>query len=134
MLIGDGKLKLQIEEKVKKLGIKSAVMFLGNRNDVADLYNAMDVFVLPSLYEGLPVVGVEVQANALPFICSDKVTDEILLTDNIKLLSLQQSKIEWCDAILNAERKEVLNNENSLLKNFDIKNESRKLEELYLGW
>ena len=94
----------------------------------------MEVFVLPSLYEGLPVVGVEVQTNGLAFICSDKVTDEILLTDNIKLLSLQQSKIEWCDAILNAERKEVLNNENSLLKNFDIKNESRKLEELYLGW
>lgn len=132
LLIGDGKLKLQIEEKVKKLGIEKAVIFLGNRNDVPDLYNAMDVFVLPSLYEGLPVVGVEVQANGLSFICSDKVTDEILLTDNIKLLSLQQSKIEWCDAILNAERKEIANNEDRLLKNFDIKSESRKLEKLYL--
>lgn len=134
LLIGDGKLKLQIEEKVKNLGIEKAVIFLGNRSDVADLYNAMDVFVLPSLYEGLPVVGVEVQANALPFICSDKVTDEILLTDNIKLLSLQQSKFEWCDAILHAERNKVVDKENSLLKNFDIKNESRKLEELYLDF
>lgn len=132
LLIGDGKLRLKIEEKVKNLGIEKAVIFLGVRNDVADLYNAMEVFVLPSLYEGLPVVGVEVQTNGLAFICSDKVTDEILLTDNIKLLSLQQSKIEWCDAILNAERKEVLNNENSLLKNFDIKNESKKLENFYI--
>ena len=133
LIIGDGKLKLQIEEKVKKLGIKSAVMFLGNRNDVADLYNAMDVFVLPSLYEGLPVVGVEVQANSLPFICSDKVTNEILLTDNIRLLSLQQYKTEWCNAILNAERKKIANKKDSLLKNFDIKSESKKLEELYLS-
>ena len=132
LLIGDGKLKLQIEEKVKKLGIKSAVMFLGNRNDVADLYNAMDLFVLPSLYEGLPVVGVEVQANSLPFICSDKVTNEILLTDNIRLLSLQQYKTEWCNAILNAERKKIANKKDSLLKNFDIKSESKKLESLYI--
>ncbi len=131
LLIGDGKLRAQIEAKVKELGISNKVIFLGNRNDVADLYNAIDVFVLPSLYEGLPVVGVEVQANGLPFICSDKVTDEILLTNNIELLSLQQPKIKWCEAILNAERKKVENNEDSLIKNFDMKNESKKLEKLY---
>ena len=132
LLIGDGNLKSLIEAKVKNLGIEKAVIFLGVRNDVADLYNAMDVFILPSLYEGLPVVGVEVQANGLPFICSDKVTDEILLTNNIKLLSLRQPKTEWCSAIINAERKEIVNNEDILLKNFDIKSESRKLENLYL--
>lgn len=132
LLIGDGKLRLKIEEKVKNLGIEKAVIFLGNRSDVADLYNAMDVFVLPSLYEGLPVVGVEVQANGLPFICSNKVTDEILLTDNIKLLSLRQSKTEWYDAILNAEREEFAQHKDSLLENFDIKNESKKLEKKYL--
>lgn len=134
LLIGDGNLKSLIEAKVQNLGIEKAVIFLGVRNDVADLYNAMDVFILPSLYEGLPVVGVEVQANGLPFICSDKVTDEILLTDNIKLLSLRQPKTEWCDAILNTERKEVINIEKTLLKNFDIKNESKKLKNLYLRW
>ena len=132
LLIGDGKLRTQMETKVKNLGIEKAVIFLGVRNDVADLYNAMDVFVLPSLYEGLPVVGVEVQANSLPFICSDKVTNEILLTDNIRLLSLQQYKTEWCNAILNAERKKIANKKDSLLKNFDIKSQSRKLEKLYL--
>lgn len=131
LLIGDGNLKSLIEAKVQNLGIEKAVIFLGVRNDVADLYNAMDVFILPSLYEGLPVVGVEVQANGLPFICSDKVTDEILLTNNIKLLSLRQPKTEWCSAIINAERKEIVNNEDILLKNFDIKSESRKLENIY---
>lgn len=134
LLVGDGNLKSLIEVKVKNLGIEKAVIFLGVRKDVADLYNVMDVFVLPSLYEGLPVVGVEVQANSLPFICSDKVTNEILLTDNIRLLSLQQYKTEWCDAILNAERKEIENNKDGLFKNFDIKNESKKLEALYLSF
>lgn len=134
LLIGDGNLKSLIEAKVKNLGIEKAVIFLGVRNDVADLYNAMDVFVLPSLYEGLPVVGVEAQTNGLPFICSDRVTNEILLTDNIRLLSLQQYKTEWCDAILNAERKKIANKKDSLLKNFDIKSESKKLEALYLSF
>lgn len=134
LLIGDVNLKSLIEAKVKNLGIEKAVIFLGVRNDVADLYNAMDVFVLPSLYEGLPVVGVEAQTNGLPFICSDRVTNEILLTDNIRLLSLQQYKTEWCDAILNAERKKIANKKDSLLKNFDIKSESKKLEALYLSF
>lgn len=132
LLIGDGKLKLQIEEKVKNLGIEKAVIFLGNRNDVADLYNAMDVFVFPSFYEGLGMVVIEAQVNSLPVVTSDAVPEEAKITKNIRFLNLQQTKTEWCDAILNSKRKEVVNNENSLLKNFDIKNESKKLEELYL--
>ena len=131
LLIGDGKLRSQIEAKVKELGISNKVIFLGNRNDVADLYNAMDVFVLPSLYEGLPVVGVEAQANGLSFICSTEVTKEILLTDNIKLISLQQPLKDWCNEIENDRRKEF-NTNDELLKKFDIKQESKKLENLYL--
>lgn len=132
LLIGDGKLKPQIEEKVEKLGIKNAVMFLGNRNDVADLYNAMDVFVLPSLYEGLPVVGIEAQANGLPFICSDKVTEEIILTENIKLLSLKNKPQTWCEEILKTKRW-YITTEKCRLKCFDIHSESKRLKELYLN-
>lgn len=132
LLIGDGKLKLQIEEKVKKLGIKSAVMFLGVRNDVADLYNIMDIFVFPSFYEGLGMVVIEAQVNGLSVVTSDAVPKEAKVTKNIRFLNLRQPKIEWCNAILKAERKEIVNNEDILLKNFDIKSESRKLENLYL--
>lgn len=131
LLIGDGKLKLQIEAKVKNLGIEKAVKFLGVRNDVADLYNTMDVFVLPSLYEGLPVVGVEVQANGLPFICSDKVTEEIILVKNIKRLSLKNKHRVWAEEILKAKRKYIVSNE-CRLKCFDIYSESKRLKELYL--
>ena len=132
LLIGDGKLRLQIEEKARKLAIEDKVIFLGNRNDVADLYNAMDVFVLPSLYEGLPVVGVEVQANSLPFVCSDKVTKEILLTPNIKFMSLKKSLREWCLEILKLKRKLIISKEYTL-KHFDINSEAKRLEKLYLN-
>lgn len=134
LLIGDGKLKPKIEEKVKNLGIERAVTFLGNRNDVQDLYNAMDVFVFPSFYEGLGMVVIEAQVNGLSVLTSDAVPKEAKVTNSIKFLNLQQPKIKWCDAILHAERNKVVDKENSLLKNFDIKNESRKLEELYLDF
>ena len=132
ILIGDGKIKPQIEEKVEKLGIEIAVIFLGNRNDVADLYNAMDVFVFTSFYEGLGMVVIEAQVNSAPVITSSAVPEEAKVTDNIKFLNLHKSKIEWCDAILNSERKEAVKNKNTLLKNFDIKSESKKLENFYI--
>lgn len=132
LFIGDGKLKQQIEEKVKKLGIEKDVIFLGVRNDVADLYNIMDIFVFPSFYEGLGMVVIEAQVNGLSVVTSDAVPKEAKVTKNIRFLNLRQPKIEWCNAILKAERKEIVNNEDILLKNFDIKSESRKLENLYL--
>lgn len=76
LLIGDGPLRQVIEKKVEMLGLKNQVKFLGLRNDVQDLYNVMDIFILPSHYEGLPVVGVEAQANGLPCLFSTKVTKE----------------------------------------------------------
>ncbi|MCL2014506.1 MAG: glycosyltransferase family 1 protein, partial [Oscillospiraceae bacterium] len=76
MLVGDGELKPEIEQMTDELGIRRFVRFLGVRQDVQELYQAMDVFVLPSLYEGLPVVGIEAQASGLPFIMSDRITKE----------------------------------------------------------
>lgn len=132
LLIGDGNLKSLIEAKVKNLGIEKAVIFLGVRNDVADLYNVMDVFVFPSFYEGLGMVVIEAQVNGLSVVTSDGVSEETVVTDNIKFLSLQKVRDEWLDVIINAERKEIENNKDGLFKNFDIKNESKKLESLYI--
>ena len=134
MLIGEGPLKESISAKVSFLHLQNKVMFLGVRNDVADLYNAMDAFVLPSLYEGLPVVGVEVQANGLPFLCSDKVTNEILISDSIKLLSLSIGATKWTNEILSAKRTTFAETLKSMQKSgFDISNEAGKLEKMYLG-
>lgn len=82
------------------LGLKNQVKFLGLRNDVQDLYNVMDIFILPSHYEGLPVVGVEAQANGLPCFFSTEVTKEINLTHTAHFLKLDSGPSKWGEAIL----------------------------------
>lgn len=134
VLIGEGPLMDPIRDEVSVLHLQNKVIFLGVRNDVADLYNAMDVFVLPSFYEGLPVVGVEVQANGLPFFCSDKVTREILITDSIKLLPLDLGAIKWANEILRAKRIPFAETLKGMQESgFGISNEARKLEERYIN-
>lgn len=135
LLIGDGPLKNQIEDKVAKLGLQDKVVFTGVRSDVADLYNAMDVFVLPSFYEGLPVVGVEVQTNGLPFICSSNVTKEILITNRVKLMDLSSGVDAWKDVICKYAGKNRIKAEAEIMNSgFDITVEAKKLEKMYGGW
>ena len=137
-LIGDGPLRESIENKVSQLNLTDKVIFAGVRSDVADLYNAMDVFVLPSFYEGLPVVGVEVQANGLPFICSKNVTKEILITDRVELLALNKGKKIWSNAVskyIGRIRKKA--DQDMSNSGFDIRIEAERLlkfyEEVYLN-
>lgn len=132
LLIGDGPLREQIENKVKTLGLNEKVIFTGVRSDVADLYNAMDVFVLPSFYEGLPVVGVEVQANGLPFLCSSNVTREILISDRIELLKLEDGLKTWAEKILAyVNKKRIIASKDISKSGFDIEVEAKKLGERY---
>ena len=132
MLIGEGPLLESIRDKVGNLDLNDKVVFLGVRNDVAELYNVMDAFVLPSFYEGLPVVGVEVQANGLPFFCSDQVTREILISDSIKLLPLNIGATKWANEILSAKKVHFAETLKSMQKSgFGISIEARKLEERY---
>ena len=101
MLVGQGPLQYEIKEKVKSLGLENSVLFLGQRDDVNRLYQAMDVFCLPSLYEGLPVVGVEAQANGLLCILSDEMTKETKVLNSTVFLSLNKTASEWANSILN---------------------------------
>ena len=104
LLIGDGPLKEKIQQKVDKFGLSNDVLFLGIRKDVSELYQAMDVFLLPSFYEGLPVVGVEAQASGLPCIVSDAITRELKVTPLVEFLSPSQSAKEWARKILSARQ------------------------------
>lgn len=113
LLIGDGPLRPEIEEKVKIKGLQGKVKFLGLRKDVKALYNAMDVFVLPSWYEGLPVVAVEAQANGLPCYFSDRVTAESKLTTATHFLSVKTGITEWAEHIIS---KNVVRNDKAFLE------------------
>lgn len=85
----------------KEQRIQDNILFLGNRDDVYRLYQAMDVFVLPSRYEGLPVVGVEAQAAGLPCVLSDKMTKETKITEVTDFMNIENSTTEWADRIIN---------------------------------
>lgn len=135
LLGGQGPLLEEIKEKVNHLGLNDCVQFLGQRNDAAELYQAFDIFLLPSLYEGLPVVGVEAQAAGLLCVFSDDMTKETKVLDSTIFMSLDNSANEWADTMLKSykqfnrkdTRNEISNN------NFNIKVESVKLENYYLS-
>lgn len=102
LLLGDGSLRPILEQKVIHLGLADRVIFAGVRSDVPRLMlGAVDVFILPSLHEGLPVVGIEAQAAGLPFILSDVITEEIdFVKTLVQRVSLSQPASEWAEAVL----------------------------------
>lgn len=101
MLVGDGEDKNRIQEKVRDMGLQEKVIFTGIRSDVNELLQSMQVFVFPSLYEGLPVTMIEAQAAGLPCIISDQVSEECEVTCGlVKRKSLQESPEEWARVIL----------------------------------
>lgn len=135
LLIGDGPLKKQIQEKVDKLGLTNSVQFLGLRRDVPDLLQAMDVFVLPSYYEGLPVVAVEAQTAGLPMIVSGSISKEVQITSLLTFCSLEESAEKWASLALSAfTNNPRLNMINSIKRSgFEICNAARELSEWYLS-
>ena len=105
LLAGQGPLMDEMKEKVKNLGIEDKVKFLGQRNDASELYQAFDLFLLPSLYEGLPVVGVEAQASGNLCYLSDDMTKETKVLDSTVFMSLSNTEEEWANAIIEDFRK-----------------------------
>ena len=135
LLAGQGPLMEDIKNKVKELNLDDNVKFLGQRNDANELYQAFDVFLLPSLYEGLPVVGVEAQASGLLCYLSDDMTKETKVLDITKFMSLNKMPEEWADNILDDVKKykRIDTSKEMTAKNFNIKEEAKKLEEYYLN-
>ncbi len=135
LLIGQGPLKEEIKNKIKELKLNDSVRFLGQRNDVNELYQAFDVFCLPSLYEGLPVVGVEAQASGLLCILSNAMTKETKVLNITKFISLNNTPEEWADSILDDVKryKRIDTSKKMTSKSFNIKEEAKKLEKYYLN-
>ena len=114
---------------------ESSIIFTGVRSDVADLMQAMDVFILPSLYEGLPVTMVEAQASGLPCLISDKVPRECILTEGlVEVVSLHTSPEEWAEKALAARILPRLDWRDVIAAcGFDINTEAVKLQEFYIN-
>lgn len=133
LLVGVGEKEEELRRQVKNLGIDDKVRFLGNRSDVNELYQAMDVFVMPSFFEGIPVVGVEAQFANLPCIFSDKVPREVRFTDNCAFLPLSKSPDIWVNDILkdynNCRLKQLHNFKDSI---YNIEYSHTLLENVYL--
>lgn len=98
LLIGEGELEKNIKEKVKEYGIEKNVIFYGTTNKANEIYSAMDLFVLPSHYEGLPVVGIEAQVNGLNCVFSNNITDELKLNKNVEFIGINNSE-QWIETI-----------------------------------
>ncbi|MBR3249975.1 MAG: glycosyltransferase family 1 protein [Clostridia bacterium] len=136
LLAGQGPLVDEMKEKVKKLDLENNVRFLGQRNDVNELYQAYDIFLLPSLYEGLPVVGIEAQATGNLCFLSDDMTKETKILDSTVFMSLENTKEQWANKIL-GEAKEYKKHDTTdevSKYGFNIKKEVSKLENEYVKY
>lgn len=134
VLVGDGHLRGRIELEIAKLGLARQVHLVGVRQDIPDLLAAMDVFLLPSHREGLPVTLVEAQASGLPCVVSDAVTEEVALTDLVRFVSLAEPDEVWADAILAARTDDTRHSRIDELRaaGYDSAQVAQEMQELYL--
>lgn len=140
-LVGGGELhdelKNQIRAKVDKLGLHDAVRFFGVRSDVNRIMQGMDCFILPSLYEGLPVTMVEAQASGLPCVISDRVPAQCDVTGTVAIVPLHDEPDQWSETVLQHVRKLISRNraigaDAVTEAGFDITANARWLEQFYL--
>lgn len=141
VLIGKGQEEQAIREMVKKYGIEDSVIFVGLTDKVSQYMQAMDVFILPSLYEGLPVVCVEAQASGLSCIVSNTVTEEVKVLDDLVFIGIDGSPKLWSQRLVEiynrnsdeVHKQRIEAAEKITKAGFNIEVESKKLEEYYLN-
>lgn len=136
LIIGDGNLREAMLAKIDEYGIGEQVIYLGRREDIPQFYNVMDGFLLPSLYEGLPVVGVEAQNCGLPVFFSTEIPKESSVCEELGIfISLKKSVDEWADEILMTIKNNMSNRigktDEVKKTGFDSSFEANKLEEYY---
>lgn len=134
LLVGDGSRRDEIESRIADLGLTESVVLTGVRSDIPDLLQAMDVFVVPSLYEGFGIVAVESQAAGLPTIVSDRLPKDVHITSLVESVPLEAGIGTWAAAILKHRNSDARVSPTSEIgqAGFDVTEEARKLERLYL--
>ncbi len=133
ILIGEGPLMETVRQQVEELQLQKYVIFTGLQKNVAPFYQAMDFFLLPSFYEGLPGVAVEAQASGLRGILSDAITTETAMTTLMEFRSVQEPAEVWADRIIACGHYERQNTLKELQEaGFDVKSLAKQLQDFYL--
>lgn len=134
LMAGEGPLMDETRKKAADMGIERACMFLGARGDVDRLYQAMDVFLFPTLFEGLGIVAVEAQTAGLPVVCSDAVPLEARVAPNFYPVALSEPPGAWAQAVL-AHRKDerVSRADMAADAGYDVKTVAKELQDFYLS-
>ena len=133
LLFGVGELTEAMKSKVINLGIEDKVIFYGASNEMERMWQAMDVFLMPSLHEGLPITGIEAQASGLPCIFADTITQEVDVIGKSEFLSLRESPEVWADHVLK-HKTDTRESGAPILKkaNYDIQQTANIISDLYL--
>lgn len=133
LLVGEGSLRPQIEKKIVDLGLQADVLLLGLRNDIPALLSAGDIFVFPSLYEGLPCSVIEAVASGLPCLISDTISPEVCICDRVIRLPITHGPEDWVNEImhLNTEERGEMS-EIIASSGYSIDDTARWLTEFYL--
>lgn len=136
LLISDGPRFEQVKEKVSQLELQDSVIFAGRRSDIAGIYSAMDMFILPSNWEGLPLVMIEAQANGLPLLVSDVITRDAKCTDRVFYKPLSDGAERWAEHIRKIKNRNFDRTVDTHMdiagKGFDIQREAENLRKIYL--
>ena len=134
VLIGGGEHMEAVKRRAQELGVADSVRFMGSLSNANEWYQAFDVFVMPSLREGLPLVGIEAQAADLPCFFSTSVTSEVGILDKTCFIDLKQGSEKWAEAIQGAFKNQERTNVRQILAEhgYDIETEAIKLQERYL--
>ena len=135
LLIGDGALRQAIAKKAMDMKLDDRVLFLGIRSDVPQLLQAMDLFLFPSLYEGLGIVLIEAQAAGLPCLASDRVPKEAKVTDLLVYIPLEESPERWAQKALKMAKDNPRRDRSDEVKaaGYDIAESARWLQDFYLA-
>lgn len=132
LLIGTGKLKEEVVEYIRKKRLEKQVCFIENVFSIEDYFQCMDIFLLPSFYEGLPVVAIEAQAAGLPCLLSDTISKMAVITEKTKQFSIKELE-PWVSSCLDCKIEKVHENTSLQLKKagYDLNKESKRLEKIY---
>lgn len=131
LLVGTGELEDEIRRKVASLGISNNVLFYGTTDKMNEIYSVIDVLLLPSLFEGLPVVSIEVQAANVPAVFSSSIAPTCKITDAIRFVDLNKNDKEWAEETISHYLSFKPCDLTDLQEIYDIRSNEKKLDNIY---